>query len=144
MDHIFLDASILFSAAQHKNGRPSLWELEERGRCKFFSSRYAIEKARRNLYDQGLRQRLDQLVSTVNIVLEADQRAFCPVPLPESAKAILLSAISSGADYLITVDISSFREILRKEISGVTPLSVRDYILNEAAYKPCSSKILQK
>lgn len=128
MDRIFLDASILFSAAQVMNGLHPLWEIAEQGRCKFFSSHYAIEKAKRNLYDKKLKERLEQLLSTVNIVLEVDQRAYCPVHLTESSRAVLLSAISSGSDYLITAELSSYTEILGKQISGVTPISVRDYL----------------
>jgi hypothetical protein len=127
IDHVFLDSSVLFSAAQMRNGLHTLWEMAEKQSCKLFSSRYAIEKAKRNL-QKWPKQKLERLLAKVQIVLEADPRAACPVLLPKQHRAILMSAIVSGADYLITADLNKFADIKGQKIQGVQVCSVKDYV----------------
>jgi hypothetical protein len=132
IDHIFLDSSVLFSAAQMRNGLHPLWEMAEHNHCRLFSSRYAIEKAKRNLQRKWPKQKLERLLAPVQIVLEADPRTACPVQLPKAHEAILMSAIVSGADYLVTADLKEFESIKGQMIQGVKVCSVKEYLEERA------------
>jgi len=133
IDHVFLDSSVLFSAAQMRNGLHSLWESADKGSCKLLSSRYAIEKATRNLRGKWSKQRLERLLDPVKIVLEADPRTVCPIKLPKALRALLMSAILSGANYLVTADLKKFESIKGQKIQGLTVCSVKDYLATKHA-----------
>jgi uncharacterized protein len=100
-DRVFLDANVLVSAAWLRNVRTS---------------------------DQ--RTRLHRLVQRVQIVDEPRaQRLPAAVRLPEKDIPILLAAIESGSDYLLTGDLEHFGRYFGQEVAGVNILRPRDYLL---------------
>ena len=133
IDSIFLDSSVLFSAAQMRNGLHTLWDMADLKICRLLSSQYAVEKAKRNLHGKWLKQRLERLLAPVEIVLEADPRKTCPVQLPQPLSAILMSAIVSRANYLVTADLKKFESIKGQKIQGLTVCSVKDYLATKHA-----------
>jgi len=53
--------------------------------------------------------RLQELLQDVQIMPEVDPSMPCPVDLPEKDRPLLLAAISAGADYFLTGDITHSR-----------------------------------
>lgn len=58
MVRVFLDASVLFSAAYGSPGPAGLWTLAEEGKLSLLTSAYALEEARRNVDQEEHRRRL--------------------------------------------------------------------------------------
>lgn len=129
MDHLFLDACVLFSAAYNPTSPlRRLWELPS---TVLLSSSYAVAEAERNI--AALRsERLSDLASlTKRLTLVAAAR----MPLPESASSlpekdapILLAAINAKATHLLTVDKKHFGPLCGQTIGGVLILSPADYL----------------
>jgi predicted nucleic acid-binding protein len=130
-DRIFLDANILFSIAYGSPGLSRLWELARGKRCVLFASNYVVEEARRNLFDSEQLKRLETYLSAVKIVPEVDPGIPCPVELPEKDRPVLLSAISVGANYLLTGDVTHFGKYFGKTIRGVNICRPRDYFITQ-------------
>jgi len=61
--------------------------------------------------------------------MEADPDLTCPIDLPEKNLPVLMAAVSAGADYLITGDVSHFGRHFGKTVRGVQILMPRDYLL---------------
>ena len=130
IDRIFLDSSILFSAAQMSTGLKKLWELAKNGHCFLIVSRYSIEKVRRNFHKAGDLKALDDYLAIANVISEADSRMKCPIDLPKKARAILMAAISARADYLLTSDRKYFGEYFGQIIKGVKICMPKDYLID--------------
>jgi hypothetical protein len=121
---VFLDASILFSAAQlHSRMQAFLDVLLEQADC--LTNEYAVEEARRNLaakFPDSV-PRLERLIKQCEIIsrltadLEADL-ALKDVP-------ILGGAIAGGATHLLTGDAKDFGKFFGKTVSGVKVVSPR-------------------
>jgi predicted nucleic acid-binding protein len=127
MDRLFLDSSILYSAAQENCGLSRLWHLAEQGKCLLFASRYVIEKARVNL--QTLQKKgLETCLCAVKVVLEIDPRLQCPIRLPRDAQVVFMAAIFSRANYLLTGDNESFGKYFGQTLVGVKISIARDYL----------------
>ena len=77
MDHVFLDANILFSAAWRADVSPglTLWTLED---TVLVSSAFAIAEAERNLTTPEQRTRLYRLIRSIEIVDEPPAGARLP------------------------------------------------------------------
>jgi predicted nucleic acid-binding protein len=128
LDHIFLDANILFSIAYGSPELNRLWNLARKRLCLLFASEYVIEEARRNLYNPDHLKKLDACLSAINVVPEADPEMPCPISLPEKDRPVLLAAISVKANYLITGDVLHFGKYFGKTVSGVKICRPRDYL----------------
>jgi uncharacterized protein len=121
---VFLDANILFSAAQsHSRMRVFLDVLLDRATC--LTNDYAIEEARRNLatkFPDGVKS-LERLVKQCEVVsqLEPDLK----VELPLKDVPILAGAIAGHASHLLTGDERDFGKIWGKTIQGVKIVSPR-------------------
>ena len=126
---VFLDANILFSVAYGSAGLSRLWELATKGVCSLLASQYVIEEAKRNLDRREQLKRLDSFLSAVEVVMETDPELSCPIDLPEKDVPVLMAAVSAGADYLITGDVSHFGRHFGKTVMGVQIVMPRDYLL---------------
>ena len=137
IDRIFLDANILFSVAYGSIGLDRLWELSGKGICEIFVSKYVVEEAERNLETVSQIKKLNDRLSKVQIIPEADQTLSCPVDLPEKDKPVFMAAVLSQADYLITGDVTHFGKYFGQTIMGVTVCTVRDYIQSKGLLCVC-------
>ncbi len=126
---VFLDANILFSVAYGSVGLNRLWELARKGACSLLASQYVIEEAKRNLDRREQLKRLDSFLSGVEVVIEVEPDPSCPIDLPEKDVPVLMAAVSAGADYLITGDVSHFGRHFGKTVMGVQIVMPRDYLL---------------
>jgi predicted nucleic acid-binding protein len=126
-DKLSLDANILFSAAYREHaGLLRLWELKS---VTLISSLYAIEEARRNLDLPQQKERLETLLTHVEkISFHENARLPEGVTIKEKDRPILLAAIFSNADYLLTGDVRDFGKFYRKKIEGLTVLPPSDYL----------------
>jgi predicted nucleic acid-binding protein len=128
MDRVFLDANVLVSAALKPESRvASLWELEA---VRLLASPYVVTEARRNVTDAAAAERLEALVARM-AVLPSEPAEFATPDAPDlSAKdrPVLLAAIVSGAEYLLTGDVAHFGAFLGRIVSGVRVLLPGDYL----------------
>jgi predicted nucleic acid-binding protein len=128
VDRIFLDANIFFSIAYGSPDLNRLGELVKRKHCVLFGSDYAIEEARRNLFQPEQLKRLEAFLSKVQIVPEVDPKMPCPISLPEKDRPVLLAAISIKADYLLTGDTIHFGKYFGEVVNGVRICRPQDYL----------------
>jgi uncharacterized protein len=126
MDRLFLDATVLFSAAYKPDARMlRLWKLDDVALC---SSRYAVEEARSNLVDEIQQERLSKLAKGL-LLFDAPDHALPPqVKLPEKDVPILLAAQEAGANYLLTGDSKHFSAYFGKKIIGVVIMPPGAYL----------------
>ena len=126
MERLFLDANVLFPAAYKANSRLlELWKLKDIVLC---SSRYALEEARFNLPANEQQVRLQKLSEILLFCDAVDRRPPPEVSLPEKDLPILLAAIESRADYLLTGDVRHFGAYFGKRFEGVKILTPREYL----------------
>jgi predicted nucleic acid-binding protein len=121
---VFLDANILFSAAQsHSRMRAFLDVLLDQAQC--LTNHYAIEEARRNLaskFPDGLKA-LERLAGQCEVILRLE--ADLEVELPLKDAPILGGAIAGQATHLLTGDERDFGKFWGKTIQGVKIVSPR-------------------
>jgi uncharacterized protein len=121
---IFLDANILFSAAQsHSRMRALLEVLLDRAEC--LTNDYAIEEARRNLavkYPGGA-MALARLVKQCEIVSQLETDVDVELPLKDMP--ILGGALAGHATHLLTGDERDFGKFWGQIIQGVKIVSPR-------------------
>ena len=130
---VFLDANILFSAAQPKSRLRALLDVVARhGEC--ITNAYAVEEARRNvaLKQPSLVPQLETLVRRMEQVpgLIVD----LPVKLPTKDVPILGGAIVGAATHLVTGDEQHFGNYFGKTIRGVrvvTPRMLADELVRQ-------------
>jgi len=121
---VFLDANILFSAAQsHSRMRTFLDVLLTRAAC--LTNEYAIEEARRNLavkFPGGLTA-LERLVKQCEVIsrLEVD----LTIELPLKDVPIFGGAVAGHATHLLTGDERDFDKFWGRTIQGVKIVSPR-------------------
>ena len=120
MDRLFLDANVLFSAAYASTSRLlALWSLDD---VELVTSVWAVEEARRNLVIQN-RERLpvmEELLSRVTLIATSTTGSTQPgVQLPDKDVPILLAAIESGCNVLLTGDKQHFGALYGQELEGV-------------------------
>ena len=130
-DKLFLDANILFSVSYGSPGLDRLWSLVKKGHCELVASQYVVEEAKRNLDQQEHLERLSAYLLQLTIVAEADPSIPCPIDLPDKDSPVLMAAIASNADYLLTGDVTHFGKYYGKTIMGVTISTARDYLLSK-------------
>ncbi len=121
---VFLDANILFSAAQsHSRMRAFLDVLFGRAEC--LTNDYAIEEARRNLaakFPDGLKA-LERLVKQCEVISRLETGLEVELPLKDVP--ILGGAIAGRATHLLTGDQRDFGKFWGKTIQGVRIVSPR-------------------
>jgi len=121
---VFLDANILFSAAQsHSRMRVFLDVLLSRAAC--LTNEFAVEEARRNLaakFPAGGKV-LERLVKRCEIVSQL--ATDLEVELPLKDEPILRGAIAGHATHLLTGDERDFGKFWGKTIQGVKIVSPR-------------------
>lgn len=128
MDRVFLDANVLVSAALTPRSR--LAELWSRPNVRLTGSPYMVAEARRNVTEPKATQRMEQLLVCV-AVLPAEPADF-PIPndpcLPAKDRPVLLAAIASGSDYLLTGDATHFGALYGCTFGGVTVMRPGEYL----------------
>ena len=121
---IFLDANILFSAAQaHSRMRALVDVLLDQVDC--LTSNYAVEEARRNLaakFPDGLKV-LERLVKRCELI--AQLNTVFDIELPLKDVPILGGAIAGRATHLLTGDARDFGKYWGKTIQRVKIVSPR-------------------
>lgn len=128
MGRVFLDANVLVSAALKPDSRiASLWTLPE---MRLLASPHVLAEARRNVPAPDVAARLDDLIEAL-AVLPAEPADF-PIEddpgLPPKDRPVLLAAIVSGADVLLTGDITHFGGCLGTAVHGVRVLLPGEYL----------------
>lgn len=121
---IFLDANILFSAAQsHSRMRMFLDVLFDRAEC--LTNEYAAEEARRNLaakFPDGVKG-LERLVKHCEIISQLTTDLKVELALKDVP--ILGGAIAGHATHLLTGDEKDFGKFWGKTVQGVKIVSPR-------------------
>ena len=127
-ERVFLDANILVSAAwRPEGGLSSLWQLAD---VQLLTSGYAIVEADRNVRTPEQHTRLYRLVQRLQIVDEPLPRELpANITLPAKDVPILIAAIDSGADYLLTGDKDHFGKDYGHVIEGVKVLRPATYLV---------------
>lgn len=128
MDRVFLDANVLVSAALTPDSR--LHELWHRPTVRLTGSPYVMAEAWRNVDNPAAAARLEQLIA-VMAVLPAEPADFeisGNPQLPAKDRPVLLAAIASGSDYLLTGDAMHFGTLFGHTFGGVTVLRPGDYL----------------
>ncbi len=126
MDRLFLDANVLFSAANRPNaGLLKLWQLPNVVLC---TSRYALEEARINLTEDAQLRRLKKLSDNLNLFDPTSRELPRGVSLPEKDIPILLAAVEARCTHLITGDLRHFGPYFGKKLAGVLVLLPADYL----------------
>jgi predicted nucleic acid-binding protein len=138
---LFLDANVLFSAAQDGEGRAAaLFELAGKGYCALIASPHALEEARRNLElkHPKLLPRLERLLRAVVVCPECSPEnaewARAEM-LPDKDAPILGAAAQARADLLVTGDRTHFGHLYGKSLRGVliaTPAEALARVLAQA------------
>lgn len=128
MKRVFLDANVLMSAALKPGSRiASLWTLPE---VRLLASPHVLAEARRNVPAPEATARLEALIEAL-AVLPAEPADF-PIEddpgLPPKDRPVLLAAIVSGADVLLTGDITHFGGCLGTAVHGMRVLLPGEYL----------------
>ena len=129
---LFLDANVLFSAAQSIDGRArGLFTLAESRHCSLLTSEHAIGEARRNLMmkaPSAVRD-FEDLLEQVQIVGEGGSGLFAWASgqgLSENDAPILSAAACASADLLVTGDRRHFGHLFGVTTGGIRVVTLRD------------------
>jgi predicted nucleic acid-binding protein len=128
VDRVFLDANVLVSAALKPASQvASLWTLPN---VRLLASPHVLAEARRNAPAPEAAKRLEELIASL-AVLPAEPADF-PIQddpgLPPKDRPVLLAAIVSGADVLLTGDLTHFGACLGSTVGGVRVLLPADFL----------------
>lgn len=133
MDRLFLDANVLFSAAQSRESllRP-LWEFAD---VELLTSVYAIDEARRNLarkHPAGL-PILNSLLARITICGWLIQEASLPegIDVIDKDAPVLAAAIRQKATHLLTGDKRHFAHLYGQTVEGVLILKPGFYVYHK-------------
>ncbi len=128
MDRVFLDANVLVSAALKPDS--VLHELWERPGIRLLGSPHVLAEVRRNVAGESEVERLEELLAFV-AVLPAEPADF-PIDddpgLPAKDRPVLLAAIVTGADYLLTGDASHFGGYFGRTVAGIRIARPGEYL----------------
>ena len=120
---IFLDANVLFSAAQTDGAVRTLITRLHESDHRLVADAYVWEEAKRNLvarYPSGL-SALDALTSTIAICpLRGGDQGPESLPVDDKDKPVLAAAITLDCRALITGDRTHFGHLFGKAVQGVT------------------------
>jgi predicted nucleic acid-binding protein len=121
---VFLDANILFSAAQPHSRMKALLDVLT-DQATFLTNEYAAEEARRNLtakFPDGVKG-LERLLKKCELISQLAPDVEAGLPLKDVP--ILGGAIAGQATYLLTGDERDFGKLWGKTIQGVKIISPR-------------------
>ena len=134
MHRLFLDASVLFTAAHNPEGKAHfLFELAAalRPHWRLMSSGYAIEEARRNVTAKSPRSvsAFERLTSTLLVVAQP-VAAGHSLDLPSKDQPIWTAALAAGATHLLTGDIRDFGRFMNRPeaTAGIVIQTVSEYL----------------
>src|SRR4051812_22763349 len=101
---LFLDANILFSAADREDGRSgAIFLLAQQGRCRLLASAYAVMEAEKNIEEKRPESlpRLRRLLKAVRILPEAgpEKRAEASALGLDAGDVPILAAASGRCDF---------------------------------------------
>ncbi len=128
MDRVFLDANVLFSVAwRADSGLRALFDLDG---TLLVTSAYAAEEARRNLEPGDRRERLEDLLRSVEILDRESPLEAIPghVTLPEDDRPILAAALAARCTHLLSGDIRAFGPLFGTKVAGVLVLRPAAYL----------------
>ncbi len=127
MDRLFLDTNILISAVLRPNSRLArLWEIPQ---IEIITSTYAIEEALRNLPQQEQLNRLERLLSDLQVVSAWEHISLpASIELPDKDVPIMQAAIAAEASHLLTGDVGDFGSYYGQTIAGVQVLQPAVYL----------------
>jgi predicted nucleic acid-binding protein len=128
MDRAFVDANVLVSAALKPDSKvAALWDLAD---VRLLASPYVLSEARRNVSDAAVAERLEALIARMAVLPTepADFDVADAPDLPAKDRPVLLAAIVSGADLLLTGDITHFGTCLGTTVGGVRVMLPGDYL----------------
>jgi predicted nucleic acid-binding protein len=129
---LFLDANILFSAAQSTEGRArGLFVLAADGHCNLLSSEHATNEACRNLMMKSPSSIgvFRDLLKIVRIAGEGGPGLVAWAAgygLPENDAPILAAAAAARADLLVTGDRRHFGHLYGEVLAGVQMVTLRE------------------
>ena len=129
---LFLDANVLFTAAHNPRGKAALViEAGIQGHWELFSSRYALEEARRNLERKfpTCLERLETLASGLRVVEHRDDLNY-PKGLAVKDRPIFQAAVQCRATHLLTGDMKDFGRFMNKpeKTAGLWVQTVADFL----------------
>jgi predicted nucleic acid-binding protein len=128
VERVFLDANVLVSAALKPASRiASLWTLRD---VRLLASPHVLAEARRNAPAPEAAERLEALIASL-AVLPAEPADFeiqDDPGLPPKDRPVLLAAIVSSADVLLTGDLTHFGACLGSTAGGVRVLLPADFL----------------
>ena len=119
---IFLDANVLFSAAQTEGAVRKLITRLHESDHQLVADAHVWEEARRNLlarYPSALAA-LDALTPTIRIFPLRNDQSAGSLPIDDKDKPVLAAAVSLGCHALITGDRTHFGHLFGTAVQGVT------------------------
>jgi uncharacterized protein len=119
---IFLDANVIFSAAQSTSNLAKLIELVLQQHTAVTSD-FALEEARRNIELKRPQWKEGFAALVPRLELAASVQFDLPVELVEKDRPILCTAIRSQCELLVTGDRRHFGELYDQTVAGVTIVS---------------------
>ncbi|WAC06557.1 MAG: hypothetical protein OS130_09860 [Thermodesulfobacteriota bacterium] len=132
MKRLFLDANVLFTAAQNPAGKAALViEYGGKGYWEIVTNTLAVEEARRNfaLKFPDCLTKFEMLLSDV-LVLPSQIEGSCSFSLSPQDRIIFLSALTCKATHLLTGDIKHFGPFINKPkiTSGIIIQTVPEFL----------------
>lgn len=130
MFRVFLDANVLFSAANSPTGGSAyIFELAKKRKLKLFSSSLAFKEAEKNLREKTSEETLlrfydlleEAAIEFVTIKRLQAKKKFGKL-VGEKDAPILAAAISAKADFLITLDKKHF--LNQKVLKAKLPIKI--------------------
>ncbi|HET6498687.1 MAG TPA: PIN domain-containing protein, partial [Coriobacteriia bacterium] len=142
MERVFLDANVIVSAALKPDSAiASLWSLAD---TRLLASPHVLAEARRNVPSPEAAERLEVLIAGL-LVVPAEPADF-PIQddpgLPAKDRPVLLAAIVSAADVLLTGDMTHFGSCLGRSVAGIRILLPETYLQDpqlRSLGAPCTS-----
>ncbi|MBA4370616.1 MAG: DNA-binding protein [Coriobacteriaceae bacterium] len=119
MDRLLLDANVLVSAALKPDSLlAGLWHLHD---VRLLGSPHVVAEARRNVAELAATARLELLIARLAALPSepADFEIVDDPGLPAKDRPVLLAAIASGADHLLSGDLAHFGPCMGRVIGGV-------------------------
>ena len=136
---IFLDANILFSAANPSGSIRQLLTIARAAGHECWADAHVIREAHRNLF---LKQReripdFEHLLGEIHFASKVPNLPLPPLetPLPENDSRVLAAAIANKCEAFVTGDQTHFGPLYRKAVGGVkicSPPSLPKYSSNES------------
>ena len=126
---VFLDANILFSASKKDSLLALLLASLKNKKVHFISNLYAVDEARRNLqihYPERISLFEDQINKIeISVMLQIKPPLDKNLVIKEKDLPILLGAIATKCDFLVTGDKRDFGHLFGEIINGTTVVTPR-------------------